>query len=106
MLDLLDKLFGNLGKQVVHTDVKQKGSHDQFLKTPIFQTAKFALLAVIGSKSKTLVSIELYDHSNHVFIQMKSQQLTGKATVPDSILCHCLIDKKSLMFSVYRIFFL
>ena len=62
--------------------------------------------AVNGSKSETLISDKLHDHFDHVLIRKKSQQLAGKATVPDSVISSCQIDKygTGLLFSLKRIF--
>ena len=38
-----------------------------------------------------------------MLIRKKSQQLAGEATVPDSIITSCQIDKRSLLFCLIRI---
>ena len=37
--------------------------------------------------------MKLNDHSDHVLIHQKPQQLAGKAMVPDNVICCCHIDK-------------
>ena len=36
---------------------------------------------------------KFYDHSDHVLVWQKSQQLAGEATVPRSVISSCQIDK-------------
>ena len=54
-----------------------------------FLGAQPAVLEVTGSKDETLISDKLHDHSDHVLIQKKAQQLARKATVQDSVICCC-----------------
>ena len=50
------------------------------------------IAAVTNSKSEASVSDQLHYHSDYVLIRQKSQQLAGKATVPDSVICSCQVD--------------
>ena len=82
--------------------LKRSAAQKLFLKNAVFQTVRSALFAVTGSKDKTLVSDKLRDHSDHVLIRHKSQQLASKATMQDNVICRYQIDKKSSMFSVNK----
>ena len=94
------KLFKNCRRQIVDVDV-EKESQDRSLKNAIFQ---FALLAVTGSKGKTSDSDKLHNHFIYVFIRQKSQQLAGKAIVPDSVVCRCHVGKNDTsLFSLKKI---
>ena len=57
-------------------------------------------------KGKTSV-LDKYDNFDHVLIWQKPQQLAGKTTVPDRVICRCQIDKygTGLFLSVRRIFY-
>ena len=68
---------------------------NQFLRDAVFEMVWFALLAVTGSKGKASVSDKLHDHSDYVLIWQKLQQLGGKSTVPNSVICRCQLDKYS-----------
>ena len=48
--------------------------------------------AVTNGEGEASISDKLQDHLGHVLIQ-KSQQLAGEATVPDSIISRCQVDK-------------
>ena len=65
-----------------------------------------ARFAVTCSKDKTSVSDKLRDYSDLVLIWQKPQQLAGKATVPDSAISSCQIEKygTDLLLSFERIF--
>ena len=70
-----------------------------------FSDSQPASLAVIGSKGETSIPDKFHDHTNHVLIREKSQQLAGEATMPDSVICSCQIYKHStgLLFCLERI---
>ena len=55
--------------------------------------SKPAWLAVTSGQGEACVPNKLHDHSNLVLVRMKSQQLAGEATVPDSVISSCQIDK-------------
>ena len=63
------------------------------MKNDVFETAKSALLAVSGNKGENSFLDKFYDHSDHVVIQQKSQQLAGKTTMADSVIFRCQIEK-------------
>ena len=46
-----------------------------------------------GGKGETSISDKLHDDSDHVLIRKESQQLAGKATVPESVISSCQVDK-------------
>ena len=48
---------------------------------------------------------KLHNHSDHVLIRAKPQQLAGKTTTPDSVISSCQINKygTGLLFSLKKI---
>ena len=52
------------GEQVVLIEIKREGSQDRFLKNPLFQTVKPALLSATGSKSETSVSATMVNNTS------------------------------------------
>ena len=81
MPDIPHRLFEDCGSEIVYS--VKKVSKDPFLRNAVSQTLKFALL-VTSIKDKILVLGKFYDHSNHVLIWTKSQQLAGKAAMSGS----------------------
>ena len=71
----------------------------------IFQASEPAWLAVTSGQSGASVPNKFHDYSDHVLVREKSQQLAGEATVPDSVISSCQIDKHctSLLFFLKRI---
>ena len=71
----------------------------------ILQVSKPAWLAVTIGQGKASVSNKFHDRLDHVLVQEKSQQLAGEATVPDSVMSSCQIDKHGtgLLFCLKRI---
>ena len=61
----------------------------------VSQTSKSVSLAATGGEGEASISDKLQDHPNHVFIRQKSQQLSGEAAVPHSVMSRCQIDKHS-----------
>ena len=51
------------------------------------------LLAVTSGQGETSVPSKFHKHPDHVLVRQKSQQLVGEATVPDSVISSCQIDK-------------
>ena len=74
----------------------------------MFQTSQPASLAVTGSKGETSIPDKFHDHTNHVLIREKSQQLAGEATMPDSVIStntapgFFFASKESSMFCVCK----
>ena len=50
----------------------------------IFQASKPAWLAVTSGQGEAFVPNKFHDHLDHVLVGLKSQQLAGKATVPNT----------------------
>ena len=50
-------------------------------------------LAVASCKGEASVADKLHNHTNHVLVRQKPQQLAGEATVPDSVIGSCQVDK-------------
>ena len=67
-------------------------SQDQSLWEAIRQASQPAFLTSIDGEGKDVLDL-LRDHSYHVFVRQKSEQLASEATVPDSVTNHCQIDK-------------
>ena len=78
---------------------------DQSLRNAIFQAPQPASLAVTGGEGETSIPDKLHDHTNHMLVREKPQQLTGEAAVPDSVVCSCQIYKHGtgLLFSLETI---
>ena len=72
----------------------------------IFDASEPAWLAVTSCHGEASVPNKFHDHPDHVLVRKKSQQLAGEATVPDSVISSCQIDKQgtSLLFCLKRIF--
>ena len=47
------------------------------------------LLGLLSS----VVKDQLHNHTNHVLVRQKPQQLAGEATVPESVIGSCQVDK-------------
>ena len=64
-----------------------------------------AWLAVTSGQGEASVPNKFHDHSDYVLVRKKSQHLVGEATVPDSVISSCQIDKDaiSLLFCLKRI---
>ena len=75
----------------MHIDIEKEGCQGRSLWDTVFQMSQPASLAVTGSKGETSIPDKFHDHTNHVLIREKSQQLAGKATMPDSVICSCQI---------------
>ena len=71
----------------------------------IFQALGPAWLAVTSVKDEASVPNKFHDHSDHVLVRQKCQQLAGEAMAPDSVISACEIDKHgtSLLFCLKRI---
>ena len=67
-----------------------------------FSDVEATLLAIIGGEGEASISNKLQEHSSHVLIRQKSQQLTGEAAVPDGVISRCQIDqhRTGLFFSL------
>ena len=64
-----------------------------------------AWLAVTSGQGEASVSNKFHDYPDHVLVWQKSQQLARDATVPDSVISSCQIDKHdaSLLFCLKKI---
>ena len=82
-------LSGGCGGKIVYIHIKKEGSQDRSLGDAVSQTSKPALLAITNGESEASISNKLQDHPNHVLIRQKSQQLSGEAAVPDSVISRC-----------------
>ena len=59
-----------------------------------------------SGKSKSSISKKLHSHSYHVLIRKKPKQLSGKATVPDSVISRCQTNKYDTgLLSIKKILF-
>ena len=52
-----------------------------------------AWVAVTTVQGEASVPNKFHDHSDHVLVRQKFQQLSGDATVPDNVISSCQIDK-------------
>ena len=75
------------------------------MRDAVSQTSKPTSLAITGGKSEASISDKLQDCLNHMLIRHKSQQLAGKAAVPDSVIRRCHVDKHGtgFLFSLKRV---
>ena len=89
----VDILPGGCGWQIVCIDVEQEESQDRSLRDTVSQASEPASLAVTGGEGEAFVPGKLHNYSNHVLIRYKSQQLAGKATVPDNVISSSQIYK-------------
>ena len=98
-------LLGDYGRQIVDLNVEKKRSQDWSLWETIFQASEPAWLAVTSGQGEPSVPNKFHDHLDHVLVQQKFQQLAGEATVPDSVMSSCQIDKHrtGLLFCLKRI---
>ena len=58
-----------------YKEVEKEKNQNQSPRKTVFQITKPVLLAVTVSKGKNSVSHKFHDHSDHVLIWTKSQQL-------------------------------
>ena len=63
------------------------------------------MLDATSGQGEASVPSKFHDHLDHVVVRQKSQQLAGVATVPDSVISSCQIDKHGtgLLFCLKRI---
>ena len=85
--------------------IKKEGCQDQSLVNAISQTSMPASLAITSGEGEASISDKLQDHFNHVLIWQKSQQLAGKAAVPDNVISCCRVKKHGtcLLLSLKRV---
>ena len=86
-------LLGDYERQIEYVYVKKKRSQDQSLWNIIFQVSEPAWLAVTSGQGEASAPNKFHDHLNHALFRQKSQHLAGEATVPDSVISRCQIDK-------------
>ena len=55
----------------------------------IIWTSEPAWLAVTSGQGKAFIPNRFHDHTDHVLVLKKSQQLAGEATVLDSVISSC-----------------
>ena len=79
--------------KIVYIDIKKECGQDRSLDDAVSQTSKPASLAITGGEGEASVLDKLQDHPDHVLIRQKSQQLAGKASVPDNAISRCQVDK-------------
>ena len=98
-------LFGGCGGKFACIDIKKKVGQDRSLVNAVSQTSKPVLLAITGGKGEASIWDKLQDHPEHVLIWQKSRQLAGEATVPDSAISRCQVDKHGagLLFGLKRV---
>ena len=70
-----------------------------------FSASEPAWLAGTSGWGKASVPNKFYDHSCHVLVRQKSQLLAGEATLLDSVISSCQLDKygTGLLFCLKRI---
>ena len=71
---------------------KEKGQ-DWSRRDVIFQMSEPAWVAVTAVQGEASVPNKFHDHSDHVLVRQKFQQLSGDATMPDNVISSCQIDK-------------
>ena len=71
----------------------------------IFQLSEPAWLAVTSGHGEASVPNKLHDHSDHMLVRQKSQQIAGETTALDSVISSCQTDKHdtSLLFCLKKI---
>ena len=85
-------ILGGCEKKIVYTDNKVERNQDQSLPEAS-QTMQPALLNLTGAEDEILIPDKLQNHPNYVPFREKPYQLVGEATVPDSVVSSCRINK-------------
>ena len=74
-------------------DVEKEGGQDRSLGDAISQALSPARIAVASCKGEASVADQLHNHADHVLVRQKPQQLAGEATVLDSVIGSCQVNK-------------
>ena len=74
--------------------LKRRGAKTDPCGKPLFQASEPAWLDVTSGQGEASNPDKFHDHADHVLIQQKPKQLAGEATVPDSVVSKCQIDKR------------
>lgn len=72
--------------------VNVMGGQDKSLGDAVLEALP-ALLSTAGGEGKAAISDKLRDHDDHVPVRYQVKQLAGEATMPDSIIGSCQVDK-------------
>ena len=90
----IGELLGGYGGDIICMDVEKEGARTDPWGTPFLRRRNLLGLLSPVVRVKLLLRISsLHIHTNHVLVRQKPQQLAGEATVPDSVIGSCQVDK-------------